>query len=71
MINNNHHYYQVKLFWSRAIQDPNYCRIFCLVHAEKLTNVASDNAVNSLSELTQGQKCRQLVLLGLDIELCS
>ena len=40
----------------RAIHDPGYCRVFCLVNAEKLLSMISDKVINSLLKLTQGQK---------------
>ena len=49
---------QIELFWRRAINDPGYKRIFSLVHAEKLTFQVSDQALSSLSELSQGQQSR-------------
>ena len=40
----------------RAIHDPEHRRIFCLVHAEKLTNLVCDEALHSLSECSQGHQ---------------
>ena len=40
----------------RAINDgPDFRRIFCLVHAEKLSYQVCDNALRSLSEYSQGR----------------
>ena len=47
---------EVSLLWKRALGDPNYFRIFCLVHAERLSYQACDKALKSLSELSQGKK---------------
>ena len=44
------------LLWQRAIGDPEFRRIFCLVHAERLTYQVSDKALRSLSDLSQGQR---------------
>ncbi len=46
---------QVELLWMRAINDPEYKRIFCLVHAEKLSYQVSDSALRSLAEHSQGR----------------
>lgn len=40
----------------RAIDDPDYKRIFCLVHAEKLSYQVSDQALSSLSRYSQGKQ---------------
>lgn len=39
----------------RAVNDPGFKRIFCLVHAEKLSYQVSDQALSSLSAHTQGR----------------
>ncbi len=39
----------------RALSDPEYKRIFCLVHAEKLSYKVSDSALRSLAEHSQGR----------------
>ena len=40
----------------RSVKDsPSYNRIFCLVHAERLSYLISDKVLHSLAELTQGQ----------------
>ncbi len=46
---------QVEIFWMRALSDPEYKRIFCLVHAEKLSYKVSDSALHSLAEHSQGR----------------
>ncbi len=46
---------QVEIFWMRALSDPEYKRIFCLVHAEKLSYQVSDSALRSLAEHSQGR----------------
>ena len=45
---------QVTLLWQRAIDDPGFKRIFCLLHAEKLTYQVCHKAIQSLTELSQG-----------------
>lgn len=47
---------QLELFWMRAIDDRRYRRIFCLVHAEKLSYQVSDLALRSLTSHLQGKK---------------
>ena len=44
---------QVILLWRRAIDDPGFKRIFCLVHAEKLLYQVSEECVRSLLWLKQ------------------
>ena len=41
----------------RAIRDPDYKRIFCLVYAEKLTYQVSEQALRSLHKHLHG-KCK-------------
>ena len=43
----------------RAINDPEFKRIFCLIHAEKLTYQVSDYALSSLSKHSQGEQSKQ------------
>ena len=47
---------QVTLLWQRAIDDPGFKRIFCLLHAEKLSYQVCHKAIQSLTELSQGRK---------------
>ena len=47
---------QVILLWQRAVNDPGFKRIFCLVHAEKLSYQICDRVVEALKELTQGRQ---------------
>ena len=47
---------EVTLLWKRALGDSKGFHIFCLVHAERLSYLTCDKALNSLSELTQGKK---------------
>ena len=47
---------EVTLLWKRAMGDPNYIHIFCLVHAERLSYHTCDKALKSLSEISQGKK---------------
>ena len=50
------YFFQIQLFWIRAISDPGYRRIFSLIHAEKLSYHVSDQALSSLSRHSQGQQ---------------
>ena len=47
---------EVTLLWKRALGDPKGFRIFCLVHAERLSYLICDKALKSLSELSQGKR---------------
>ena len=49
-------FFQIELFWMRTINDPDFRRIFCLVHAEKLSYKVSDLALSSLSKHSQGEQ---------------
>ena len=46
---------EVSLLWKRAMGDPNYLRMFCLVHAEKLPYQICDNALKALAHCSQGK----------------
>ena len=50
------HTFQVTLLWQRAIGDPGFKRVFCLLHAEKLSYQICDQALQSLTELSHGSK---------------
>ena len=47
---------EVVLLWKRALGDPGHFRVFCLVHAERLSYQVCDRALWSLTQLSQGQK---------------
>lgn len=47
---------EVMLLWKRALGDPQHHRIFCLVHAEKLSIKVCEQALQSLSLLSQGKR---------------
>ena len=47
---------EITLLWKRAVSDPNYFRIFSLVHAEKLSYQTCDKALKTLFDITQGHK---------------
>jgi hypothetical protein len=47
---------QINLLWQRAIRDPGKKRIFCLVHAEKLSYQTCDKVVETLKTLAQGKQ---------------
>ena len=46
---------EVILLWKRAMEDPNHFRIFCLVHAERLSYHVGDKALRSLTQCSQGK----------------
>ena len=45
---------QVFLLLRRSIGDPEYGRIFCLAHAERLSFQVADNVLKGLDEIIQG-----------------
>ena len=47
---------EVVLLWRRALGDPGHFKVFCLVHAERLSYQVCDRALLSLTQLSQGQK---------------
>ena len=49
-------FFQIELFWRRAINDPGFNRIFCLIHAEKLSYQVSDQALSALFRYSQGKQ---------------
>ena len=52
---------EVTLLWKRALGDPQHFRLFCLVHAERLSYKVCDRALQSLSHLSQGKKGGALI----------
>ncbi len=46
---------EVTLLWKKAVGDPKKFKIFCLVHAEKLSYQVCDRALRGLNEVTQGE----------------
>ena len=46
---------QVILFWRRSIFDPEFKRIFCLLHGEKLSYSVCEQALRDLAKLKQGK----------------
>uniref|UniRef100_A0A1X7TN16 Uncharacterized protein n=1 Tax=Amphimedon queenslandica TaxID=400682 RepID=A0A1X7TN16_AMPQE len=54
---------QVVVFWMRALFDQNLGRIYCLVHAEKLSYLVADKAIDLLSCLSQGITNYRLVIV--------
>ena len=49
---------QVNLLWQRAVCDePDFQRVFCLVHAEKLPYQTADKTLRSLNDIRQGKTC--------------
>ena len=47
---------QINILWQKAIEDPSFRRIFCLAHAEKLSYQVSNEVIESLKDLSRGQK---------------
>ena len=52
----------------RAINDPGFKRIFCLIHADKLSYQVSDLALSSLSRLSQGEQGTYVFSLLFNVE---
>jgi len=46
----------VNLLWHRALGDPGYKRLFCLVHAERLSYGVSEDAFQSLMEVSDQEE---------------
>ena len=44
------------MLWRRAVDDPKYKRIFCLVNAEKLSSGICEDAFKVLKELINGKQ---------------
>lgn len=44
---------QVTLLWRRAVFDPGYKRIFCLVYPEKLSYNVADKVFYELTQILQ------------------
>lgn len=47
---------EVTMLWMRAIRDHGHFRLFCLVHAERLSYQVCDKALQSLTMLSQGKQ---------------
>ena len=45
---------QVELLWHRAMKDPDFNNIYCLVHAERLTYQVCEAAFKEYESLSQG-----------------
>ena len=56
---------EVTLLWKRAINDPSKFRLFCLVHAERLSYQVCDRALPTLFQLSQGHK--GIVMLATEV----
>jgi hypothetical protein len=54
---------EVILLWQRAFGDPGFKRIFCLVHAEKLSYQVCYKALRILTELAHGRADYRLVVI--------
>jgi hypothetical protein len=54
---------EVNLLWQRAVCDPDFKRIFCLVHAEKLSYQTADIALRALTEIIQHKAGYSLVII--------
>ena len=46
---------KIVLLWRRAIWDPGYMQIFCLLFAEKLSYKVCDESLAELDKLSQGK----------------
>ena len=55
---------KIHLLWRRAMCDPEHKRIFCLVCEQNLSYKIAKEAVQSLRELSQGHRGRQLFFLS-------
>ena len=62
---------KVELFWMRAVKDPDFTRIFCLVHAEKLSYKVSNKVLQSLDEHTQGKNGTHCIISCDNLSLLS
>ena len=47
---------EVILLWKRALGDPQYRRIFCLVNAERLPYQTCEKSLSNLQQLSQGKR---------------
>ena len=56
---------KIHLLWRRAMRDPDYKRIFCLVCEHNLSYKIAKEVVQSLRELSQGHTGRHL-FVGID-----
>ena len=54
---------EVTLLWKRAMGDPNHFRIFCLVHAEKLSYQVCDKVLRTLLDNSQGQRGKYICIV--------
>ena len=61
----------MNLLWQRAVFDPEYKRIFCLVHAEKLSYQTADKALRALNEIIQNQRgiCKHTFVYPINIRV--
>lgn len=62
--------FKINLLWQRAISDPGFKRIFCLVHAEKLSYQTCDKVIDTLKNLIQGKqgtklKCNHVLVVDV------
>ena len=62
---------EVTLLWRRAVGDPNYLRIFCLVHAQLLSYQVCDTALRSLTQYSQGKTGKSLICMYLNLFIVS
>ena len=47
---------EVILLWKRALGDPQFLRIFCLVNAERLPYQTCEKSLSALQHLSQGKR---------------
>ena len=57
---------EVILLWKRALGDPLYYRIFCLVNAEKLPYHSCEKALFELQQLSQGKRGIFLLMICIN-----
>ena len=57
------------LLWKRAIWDPDYKQIFCLLFAEKLSYKVCDESLAELDKLSQGVKGNLVILHNMKLLL--
>ena len=55
---------QVNILWQKAIEDPGFKRIFCLAHAERLSNQVCDKIIDSLKDHSRGQQGIHVYMYG-------
>ena len=57
--------------WYRAVGDPDYKRIFCLVNGEKLSYQVCTKALEEMDQILKGKTGMVIMLIMSSIVLCS